>query len=101
MGSGEGPRALAFELPGGVAGLMLRLSRGLIGGELFAFFLSLSLLFLAALERLELLLSLLLLLLLDLLNFLGLLREKDLDDKDLDSEYDLLWSDVGEIARLT
>ena len=101
VGSGEGPRALAFELPGGVAGLVLRFLRGFLGCELLALLFSLSLLFLAALERLELLLSLLLLLLLDLLNFLGLLCEKDLDDRDLDTEYDLLWSDVGEIGRLT
>ena len=100
MGSGEGPRALAFELPGGVTGLVLRFLRGFPGCELLALLFSLSLLLLVGLERLELLLSLLLFLLLDLLSFLGLLCEKDLDDKDPDAEYDLLWSDVGEVACL-
>ena len=72
---GGGPRALAFGLPVGVAGLVLRLWRCRLGGKLFAFPFSFSFLFLATLEPLELLLSLFLLLLLGLLEFLGLLRE--------------------------
>ena len=98
--SGGGPRALASGLSGGVAGLVLRLLRFPFGGELFAFFFSFSFLFLAALEQLELLLSLFLLLLLNFLDFLGLLREQDLGDKDLHSEYELLWPDAGELACL-
>ena len=100
MSSGGGPRALTFGLPGGVTGLMLRLLRCLFGCKLFAFSFSFSFFLLTTLEPLELLLSLFLLLLLNFLDFLGLLREQDLGDEDLDSEDELLRPGAEELACL-